>query len=123
MKNELEKSKHFDILNSEKITPSFLKILRGSTKTAKLSDICDNDGNAFANDLDRTNYIVDFFRKIYTKPVMEPENLTGCIEKFLGPEILSSSLIKNSILTAAEKTKLESSFAIKELDDAIEKRT
>ena len=68
MKYEFERSKHFDILNSEKITPSFLKILRGSNVTAKLSDICDSDGNAFANDLDRTNYIVNFFRGIYTKP-------------------------------------------------------
>ena len=121
MKYEFERSKHFDILNSEKITPSFLKILRGSNVTAKLSDICDSDGNAFANDLDRTNYIVNFFRGIYTKPATEPENLTGCIEKFLGPEIVSSSLVKNSILTAAERTKLESSFAINELDDAIKK--
>ena len=60
MKNEFEKLKHFDILNSEKITPSFLKILRGSSKGAKLCDILDEDGNNFLSEEERINYIVEF---------------------------------------------------------------
>ena len=60
MKNEFEKFKHYDLLNSEKITPSFLKILRGSGTGAKLSDILDSSGNDFRSDKDRTRYIVNF---------------------------------------------------------------
>ena len=119
MKNEFEKLKYYDLLNSEKITPSFLKILRGGGTSSKLSDILGPDGNNFASEADRTDYIVDFLKTIYTKPSTEADNLSGCIEQFLGPHILNHPLVKNSILTRTEKNKLDESFKIGELDNAI----
>ena len=119
MKNEFEKLKHFDILNSEKITPSFLKILRGSSKGAKLCDILDEDGNNFLSEEERINYIVEFFKKIYTKPPSEPSDMTGCINNFLGPEISEHPIVKDCILTKTEKMRLDVKFKIDELDCAI----
>ena len=59
MKNEFEKLKHFDILNSEKITPAFLKILRGLNNGAKLCDILDAEGKNFVSEEEQINYIVE----------------------------------------------------------------
>ena len=61
LKNEFEKFRHYDLLNSEKITPSFLRILRGSGAGAKLSDILDDEGKSFSTESDREKYIVEFF--------------------------------------------------------------
>ena len=113
------KFKHYDLLNSEKINPSFLKILRGSGTGAKLSDILDSSGNDFRSDKDRTRYIVDLKKKIHTKPASEPVEMGQCIEKFLGPHILNHPVVKGSILTEPEKNKLEEIFQINELDRAI----
>ena len=119
LKNEFEKFRHYDLLNSEKITPSFLRILRGSGAGAKLSDILDDEGKSFSTEIDREKYIVEFFKKIYKKPITEKQSLSGCIEQFLGPYILDHPVVKDSILTAGEKTKLEEEFSISELDCAI----
>ena len=51
MKNEFEKFKHYDIINSEKITPTFLKIIRGTDTNSTLSDVCDNNGMEFEDDI------------------------------------------------------------------------
>ena len=59
MKNEFEKLKHFDILNSEKITLAFLKILRGLNNGAKLCDILDAEGKNFVSEEEQINYIVE----------------------------------------------------------------
>ena len=119
MKNEFEKYKYYDTINSEKVMPAFLKILRGSANSAKLSDIYDSAGNPFESECDRVNYIVDFYKKIYTKPSTEPNDLSGCINRFLGDVIINHPVVQNSILSESEKQKLEKDFSIIELDLAI----
>ena len=54
---------------------------------ALLSEIKNENGNEFLSKNDRDEYIVKYYEKLYTKPVTEKENLSGCIEEFLGPEI------------------------------------
>ena len=119
MKNEFEKFKHFDIINSEKITPTFLKIIRGTDTNSTLSDVCDNNGLEFEDDISREKFIVDTFREIYKKPSSEPDDLSGCIEKFLGKSVLEHPIVQNSKLTPTEKAELERPFEITELDTAI----
>ena len=51
----------------------------------------------------------------------ERENLEGCIEEFLGPEICNHPLIQNSKLTEAEKITLDLPLTIDELDKSLEK--
>ena len=87
----------------------------------RLLDICDIDGKHFSDKKENEKYIVSYFKNIYTKPSTEPENLEGCIEDFLGPVILDHPVVKNSILTAQEKNRLDRPFDILELDEAIKK--
>ena len=96
MKNEFEKFRHYDILNSEKITPSFLKLLKGSNRVGRLRDICNEMGEPFTTANESERFIVDYFKKIYKKPDTEPSNLSGCIDDFLGPEILDHEIVKSS---------------------------
>ena len=86
-----------------------------------LSEIKNDDGAPFASKKETDEYIVSYYQKLYTKPPDEPDDLSGCIENFLGPSILSHPAIRDSILTLAEKTKLESGLTLFELDEAVKK--
>ena len=79
---------------------------------ASLSEVKNADGNAFSSKADRDEFIVQYYEKLYTKPLIEPDDLSGCIDSFLGPEILAHPLVKNSILTKDEQLKLESPLTL-----------
>ena len=119
MKNEFEKYRKFELLNSEKITPYFIKMAKCAKPDALLSEIKNENGNEFLSKNDRDEYIVKYYEKLYTKPVTEKENLSGCIEEFLGPEILAHPIVQSSILTKTERDKLEKPLTIFELDEAV----
>jgi hypothetical protein len=69
LKSELENYKKFERLNNEKITPYFMRLVKGSNNTADLSKIKNDAGNAFQSDTDRENYITEFYKKLYEIPV------------------------------------------------------
>ena len=73
----------------------------------------------FEDDISREKFIVDTFREIYKNPSSEPDDLSGCIEKFLGKTVLEHPIVQNSRLTPTEKAELERPFEISELDTAI----
>ena len=52
------------------------------------------------------------------QPDTEPDSHSGCIEEFLGREILAHPIVQGSILSPAEKTKLDTPFSLTELDKA-----
>ena len=66
-----------------------------------------------------STYIVQYYAKLYEKPLAEPDSLEGCIEGFLGPDIISHPIVANSILTRKEQRKLESPLTLFELDEAV----
>ncbi len=51
----------------------------------------------FFIDTDRKEYIREHFAKIYRKDPNEPEDLRGCIENFLGEEILNNPVVADSL--------------------------
>ena len=102
MKNEFEKLKYYDLLNSEKITPYFVKLAKSSIKECSLSVICNNDGSPFQSDRDRNEFIANSYRDIYKKSKDEPDDFSGCIDDFLGPQICQHNLVKQSKLTLPE---------------------
>jgi hypothetical protein len=57
MRLEMEKFRHFDIINMEKMTPRFLALSRASKKTIRLDVIRDSNDREFSNNNDRTEYI------------------------------------------------------------------
>jgi len=119
MKNEIIKFKIFENLNNEKITPFFIKLAKCSDKSQTLKDLKDMDGNHFVDSVERGAFISDFYAKLYKKPSSDPANYSGCIEEFLGPEIVNSAIVRDSKLNETEKRLLESEISLEELDAAL----
>jgi len=110
--------KIFEGLHAEKPNAMFLSLAK-KKNNAKLSNIKKNpNGDEFASDGERIEHIVSFYENLYRKPATEPESHVGCIENFLGREILNSDLVKNSILTQDETLDLDQPLTIEELDKA-----
>ena len=84
-----------------------------------MTDICDDNGQAFLRPEEQEKYMCNFFMGIYKKNEKECDDLSGCIEDFLGPDILSNPIVKNSVLNEAERLFLERPFLISELDNAM----
>jgi hypothetical protein len=70
-------------------------------------------------DQERKEYIREHFAKIYAKDPNKPEDLSGCIEAFLGAEILNNPVVQNSKLSIAEKTALEQPLTMEELNVSV----
>jgi hypothetical protein len=118
-REELEKHHLFEILNNEKITPAFIKLSKSSYTDALLTDIKGDDGEGFNNPAEQKEYIYKYFSKVYKRPDSLLENYDGCIESFLGPDILQSNLVKDSKLTAVEGDLFEGDLTLDELDESI----
>jgi hypothetical protein len=106
-----------DLLNAEKMTPKFLKIAEASRK-ADLSVIRREDGSIFNRDVDRNNYIVEFYEELYRKPISAPVDYNNCVRDFLG-DLSEHPAIKNCCLSEDEREDLELDITIEELDEAV----
>jgi exonuclease III len=65
MRADLSKFRHYDIINTEKMTPKFLSLTKGSKKNISLDSIRAEDGTDFARGGDRYRYIREFYQNIY----------------------------------------------------------
>jgi hypothetical protein len=119
LRHELSKYSGFEVLNSEKITPFFLSLAKSSQIEAKMEDIRDERGNNFDTADARKTFIRQFYANIYRKSPDEPEDLEGCIEQFLGPEICANPIVTNSRIPADVKDRLELPLTLHELDVSI----
>jgi hypothetical protein len=113
--------KLFSCLNSERPTALFLSLARSSNKGSNLSAIRKRDGSPYLTEEEKVEGIVSYYEEIYRKPTTDPSCYSGCIEKFLGPEILSSPIVANSKLTNAENLSLDNPLTIEELDNSLNK--
>jgi hypothetical protein len=118
LKKKLESCSNFEILNNEKITPHFVNLAKGFQSEASLEDIVDNNGNRFPTPEARKEFIRNYYQDLYAAPLDEAESLEGCIESFLGPELLQSNLIKDSIIPPELREELEQPFSEGELDES-----
>jgi exonuclease III len=50
MLNKIEKFRHYELINCEKITPEFVKLTKNANSDYAISEICDDNGTAFEND-------------------------------------------------------------------------
>jgi hypothetical protein len=113
--------KLFSCINSEKPTPIFLSLARASNSSSRLENILDEQGSPFASESARTDSIVSYYEKIYKKPEDDISSYGGCIEDFLGPDILNHPVVSNSKLTDIEKNTLDAPLTVDELDQSIDK--
>ncbi len=116
MKARLEKHSQFDILNNEKITPYFLQLAKSSFNDAQLSDIRDDNNIVFGTVEDQRSYIRSYFENIYKTKPDHVFDTAGCIENFLGADVLNSNIVRSSKLTVTESSSLEVPLSLEELD-------
>jgi len=116
----LEKNKNFENLNGERITPFFSKMVKESTQEASLTAVRDYKGRPFPTQEAQKIFIRDHFANSFKKPENEPENLEGCIERFLGEDILAHPLVRNMKLNEEERNTLENDLLLEELDNALD---
>jgi hypothetical protein len=69
---------------------------------------------------EQKTYIRNYFASSFKKPENEPDSLDGCIENFLGPEILVHPLTRNLKLSDDERIRLEADLTYEELDVSLE---
>jgi hypothetical protein len=103
MRSDLERYRHFDILNLEKMSPRFLSIAKQTKKTDSLDSIQKPDGTEFVSAEARESHIRDYFQEIYRDKSGEHNLPVNCIEEFLGPEICANPIVTDSKLTALER--------------------
>jgi len=65
---DLEKHRLYEQLNSEKITPHFLKLALNSKKGARMGEICSDTGENFETNGLRKQYIKNFYADLYSLP-------------------------------------------------------
>jgi hypothetical protein len=107
----------YEHLSGEKMSSSFLKLVKGA-KSKETLDVITNDGINFRNDAEREEHIVKYYEDIYKIPANCPLNFEGLIENFLGPEICSNPAVIASKLSREEAALLDQPVSIQELDES-----
>lgn len=105
-----------DIVNSEKMTPHFLRIAK-TVDCSSLKKIRQDDGTPFENDVARNQHIVNFYQDLYSLPRGVPQDFTNCVENFLG-NLTNHPVVRGCMLTEEEKVSLEDDISLEELDQA-----
>ena len=116
-RNELIDNKKFEIVNSEKMTPYFMGLVKRTKTEADLSEVTSDQGLPFGSENERTGYIVDSFADLYKRTPGENIN-ENSLNNFLG-ETSQNNIIRNSKLTNEERDSLETPLLITELDQSI----
>ncbi len=111
----------FESINAEKPTPIFMSLARCRSTSKKLSSIKQDDGSPYNSHEQQIEGIVSYYENLYKKPVNERINYEGCIEEFLGPDIINSTLVQGSLLTVNERNELDRPLTIDEIDKSMEK--
>jgi hypothetical protein len=118
-KGEILKFRHYETINSEKITPEFVKIAKSLNTDYTLNDIRDDNGIPFKCEKLRKKYIHNFYSDIYKLPVCDMDRPPDLIEKFLGMDVLKNPIVQESRLPDSIRDNLDRPLSILELDKAI----
>ena len=110
--------KLFEGLHSKKPTPIFLALAK-NRNTSNLSLMKDGTGSEFTSPAEQGEYIASYYKNLYRAPPHEDLDNNRLVEDFLGEEICSSQLVRNSKITEGESLILEAPLSIDELDKSI----
>jgi len=116
--DKVENYLKFDLLNNEKITPHFLRIAK-MINSVSLEKIGKPNGERFERSDEREEYIFQFIKDLYSLPDTMLQDFTGCIERFLGPDICAHDTVRESKLDEQEKNLLDQPLTIAELDASV----
>jgi hypothetical protein len=123
LKDELANYKVFDRLNSERITPFFMKLVKTQNSTPDITQIRgDNGQNLTESELEK--HVTGFYERLYDFPkdangvVLDGEVTQDNLKEFLGP-VQHHAAVVNAKITDMEKTTLENPLSLQEFDKAI----
>ena len=102
------------------MSPHFLKLAKIPSTGNTLKEIKNNDGMEFVSDMDRKNFITNYYSDLYKVPDNVPENMLERIELFLGPEICNNPIVNSCKLTIGESNMLNLPLSMDELDKSVE---
>ena len=119
LRDELLHYKKFEILNSERVTPHFMNLVKASNASGNLDEITRDDGTDFLNDDERERNIHDYYKNIYSQPDNESKRTTvHDINNFLGP-IKNHPIVQDSVLTNEERDEIDTDITSVELTESI----
>jgi exonuclease III len=121
LRAELEKYDIFEHIESEKASPKFLKIAKSGVQSESMDKIKNSDGNDFLSVTDRKTFITEYFRNIYKEVPGRVHAYEGCIEDFLGADILNHPEVASKKVPANLREELEQDISLIELDKSLEK--
>jgi hypothetical protein len=108
-----------DILNSEKMTPKYLRMGEKNVEIS-LSVIKDDNGMPFNCETERQEHIVNFYENLYKNPVTMPIDFSNCVEGFLG-DLVNHPVIQSCFLNEDDRRRLDAPLTADELDAALAK--
>jgi hypothetical protein len=117
LNKKIKHMKIFEHLHNEKPSPLFLSLVKNRSFDS-LQNICDDNGSPFLQEEDRNKHIVGYYEKVY-KSKSSRTDYNNCIENFLGPDIVGSNLVRDSLITDAERLLLNADLTVEELDKSI----
>ena len=107
----MQDSKYFHIMNSEKGSKHFSKIVKNSKKNNSIDFLKDESGNEFADIKSRNDFLVNFFKNKFSRPPSTNLSLT----EFMG-DTINHPLIEQHKLTDHERDSIEGEITLEELD-------
>ena len=110
--------KLFEGLHSEKQSPIFLALAK-SRNTGNLSLMKDDTGSEFISPAAQGDYVASYYEKPLQGSPNEDLANDRIVEDFLGEDICSSQIVRNSKITEGESVRLEAPLTLDELDKSI----
>ena len=107
-------SKYFEILNLEKGSKPFARLLNANSRFDPITQLTDDNNLPFASNEDRDNFILNFYKKKYEKP-FEP---TISLNEFFG-EHINHPLINSHRLSDEQRAILELPITLNELNKSM----
>ena len=105
-------------LHFEKPSPIFLALAK-SRNTGNLALMKNDTGSEFISPAAQGEYIATYYENLYRAPPNEDLVNDRIVEDFLGEEICTSQIVRNSKITEGESVRLEAPLTLDELDKSI----
>ena len=106
--------KHLNIINFEKLSRAYSKLIKNSNKKESITNIKNQNGECFSSDKDREDFIVDHFSKKFNNSFSPSIN----IDKFFG-EFCDNPILNSFKLSEQKKINFDREISLNDIDLAL----
>jgi exonuclease III len=107
-------SKYFEILNLEKGSKPFARLLNANSRFDPISQLTDDNNLPFASNVERDNFILNFYKRKYERPFEQ----TVSLNDFFG-EHINHPLVNSHRLSDEQRASLEQPITLNELNKSM----